>query len=50
MENKNITTNLLIKQMIETDAMAYNRDYLASSTDSVFLTKPIKIKASYMQN
>ena len=36
MENKNITMNLIIKQMVETDAMAYNRDYLASSTDSEF--------------
>lgn len=36
MENKNITRNLIIKQIIESDAIAYNKEYVASPTDSNF--------------
>ena len=36
MENKNITTNLLIKQMLQSDAIAYNADYVAKDIDMEF--------------
>ena len=36
MENKNIRTNLLIKQMIQSDAMAYNDLYVGSPVDTEF--------------
>jgi len=36
MENKNIRTNLLIKQMIQSDAMAYNDSYVGSPVDTEF--------------
>jgi len=36
MENKNVTTNLLIKQMIQSDAMGYNLDYISTSIDTDF--------------
>ena len=34
--NKNIETNLLIKQMNQSDAIAYRPGFLASPTDSEF--------------
>lgn len=36
MENKNITTNLLLKQINQSNAIAYNNDYLAESSDYNF--------------
>jgi len=36
MENKNITTNLLIKQMNQSNAIAYNENYIAESSDYNF--------------
>ncbi len=36
MENKNITTNLLLKQINQSNAIAYNNDYLAQSSDYNF--------------
>ena len=36
MENKNITTNLLIKQMIQSDAIAYDDSYVGSPVDTEF--------------
>ena len=36
MENKNITTNLLLKQINQSDAIAYNNDYLSQSSDYNF--------------
>ena len=36
MENKNITNNLLVKQINDSDVMAYNLDYLASPIDTSF--------------
>jgi hypothetical protein len=36
MENTNITNNLLIKQLNQSDAIAYNLDYLASPTNNDF--------------
>ena len=36
MENKNITTNLLIKQMLQSDAIAYNANYVAKDIDMEF--------------
>ena len=36
MENKNITTNLLLKQINQINAIAYNNDYLAESSDYNF--------------
>lgn len=36
MENKNITNNLIIKQINESDAIAYNLDYLATPTNAEF--------------
>tara|TARA_R110000787_G_scaffold60223_3_gene136674 strand:+ start:387 stop:1487 length:1101 start_codon:yes stop_codon:yes gene_type:complete len=36
MENNNITNNLLVKQLNQSDAMAYNLDYLASPIDTGF--------------
>ena len=36
MENENITMNLVIKQMLQSDVMAYNKEYVASANDSDF--------------
>lgn len=36
MENRNITTNTLIKQMIQSDAIAYNMDYVSKPVDTDF--------------
>lgn len=36
MENKNINTNLLLKQMNQSNAIAYNNDYLSQSSDYNF--------------
>ena len=36
MENRNITTNTLIKQMIQSDAIAYNMDYISKPVDTEF--------------
>jgi len=36
MENKNVTTNLLIKQMLQSDAMGYNLEYIATPVDIEF--------------
>ena len=36
MENKNVTTNLLIKQMLQSDAIAYNANYVAKDIDMDF--------------
>ena len=36
MENRNVTTNLLIKQMIQSDAIAYNMDYVSKPVDTEF--------------
>ena len=36
MENTNITNNLIIKQLNQSDAIAYNLDYLASPTNNDF--------------
>tara|TARA_R100000951_G_scaffold115370_2_gene123249 strand:- start:3054 stop:4169 length:1116 start_codon:yes stop_codon:yes gene_type:complete len=36
MENKNITTNLIIKQINQSNAIAYNSDYLSESSDYNF--------------
>ena len=36
MENKNITTNLLLKQINQSNAIAYNNDYLSQSSDYNF--------------
>jgi len=36
MENKNVTTNLLIKQVIQSDAIAYNRTYISTPVDTEF--------------
>ena len=36
MENKNIRTNLLIKQMIQSDAIAYDDSYVGSPVDTEF--------------
>ena len=36
MENKNITNNLLIQQINQSNAIAYNNDYLAASSDYNF--------------
>ena len=36
MENKNITTNLLIKQILQSDAIAYNANYVAKDIDMEF--------------
>ena len=35
-ENKNITTNLILKQFNKSNAIAYNLDYLSSTSDSTF--------------
>ena len=36
MENKNITTNLLIKQVLQSDNMAYAPGFIASNVDIEF--------------
>jgi len=36
MENENTTMNLVIKQMLQSDVMAYNKEYVASANDSDF--------------
>ena len=36
MDNENITTNLIIKQMIQSNAMAHNAEYLATPIDNDF--------------
>ena len=36
MENRNITTNLLIKQLLQSDNMAYVPGYIASPVDTEF--------------
>ena len=36
MEDKNITTNLLLKQIKESNAIAYNKNYIAQSSDYNF--------------
>jgi hypothetical protein len=36
MENTNTTMNLIIKQMLDSDAIAYNKDYIAKSIDVNF--------------
>ena len=36
MENTNTTMNLIIKQVLESDAMAYNKDYMAKPIDVNF--------------
>jgi len=36
MKNKNVTTNLLIKQMLQSDAMGYNLEYIATPIDLEF--------------
>ena len=36
MENKNITTNLLIKQLLQSDNMAYAPGYISSKVDIEF--------------
>ena len=36
MENTNITNNLLIKQLNQSDAIAYNMDYVSKPVDTEF--------------
>jgi len=36
MENSNITMNLIIQQLLQSDAMAYNKDYLAKPIEQNF--------------
>ena len=39
MSNKNVITNLTIKQMAESSAMGFNKDYIARSSDVNFIVR-----------
>ena len=43
MENKNITNNLIIKQINQSNSIAYNKEYLSDSSDYEYNILELKL-------